>query len=89
MAARQRQGSLCLLCSKTITIKEKKQTIGTSGLHTLDTVWATIKALKNDNPYYEFTFVSERLHTKSKESYAAHLTCRLKFRTHADRKLRE
>lgn len=91
LAARPREGRQCLLCNEVFTPKERPQTIKPSGLITVKgkaELWAAINVPEEDTPYHEFTFVKERLGNISTEC-EGHEMCRMKFRTHVERKQKE
>lgn len=92
LAAHSTERTKCLLCAKIIVDKEKKQTIGTSGLSTIEekaVLWANVLVPDGDEPYKEFTCVQERITRATTKSFEAHSSCRLMFRTHLDRKQKE
>lgn len=92
LAAHSKESTKCLLCAKIIADKEMKQTIGTSGLNTIAekaAVWAKVQIPADDDPYQEFTFVQERIKSTTTRSFETHLSCRLMFRTHLERKQKE
>ena len=92
LAEHSKGGTKCLLCANIIADKEKKQTIGTSGLKTIEekaALWAKVQVPDGDEPHREFSFVQERIESSAKRSFEAHSSCRLMFRTHLERKQKE
>lgn len=88
-AGHSRETIKCLICKRVIAHKEKKQTIGTSGLRTVkekSALWAKIQAPATDEHYGEFAFVLERIKTTNTKRFQTHSTSRLKFKIYFERK---
>ena len=84
----------CLLCNKTIHKHELQQSVGASGLNTIEEktkVWEKINVPEDDDKYREFTKVVERLTTSQGEycNFNVHSSCRVSIRTQCDKKLKQ
>ena len=81
----------CLLCDKAIQEKDLKQTVCSAGSETIEgkaECWSQVQILSKDHPYHEFVHVSKRLET-AQCPINVHTKCRINFRTHLDRKVRQ
>ena len=88
LAAHFTESTNSLLCARVIADKGK-QTIGTSGLSTIEekaALWAKVQVPDGDEPHQEFTCVEEKIKSATTRSFQAHSSCRLMFRTHLERK---
>ena len=91
LAPHSSEGTRCLLCTRYIHDKEKRQTIGASGLRTIQekaALWAKVPVPDGDEPYKEFTCLLGRI-TSMDTIFSAHPNCRICFRTHLERKQKE
>ena len=84
----------CLLCNKTIHKHELQQSVGASGLKTIEEkakVWEKINVPEDDDKYREFTKVVDRLTRLQSEycNFNVHGSCRVSFRTQCDKKLEQ
>jgi len=82
------------LCNKKIRKRELQQSVGASGLKTIEVkakVWEKINVPEDDDKYREFTKVVERLTRLQGEycNFSVRGSCRVLFRTRCDKKLEQ